>query len=96
MTRICEVRNHQLIIPMPEHYEHKTVRVLIEDEVQEESYEEEMKRAMQDPRFLADMREVMGGWAGSSSIKNFRMNGYELGQITPRSLKAGGHFRRHM
>ena len=59
MTRICEVRNNQLVIPMPESYERRTVRVLIEDEVQEESYEDEMKRAMQDPRFLADMREVM-------------------------------------
>ncbi len=59
-TRICEVQNHQLVIPMPKEYEHKKVRVIIEDAPK--TKEEKIRLMMQaanDPLFQADVAEIM-------------------------------------
>lgn len=60
MTRICEVRNNQLIIPMPKEYEHKTVRVFIDDApTSKEEKISLMMQAANDPLFQADVAEIM-------------------------------------
>ena len=61
IQQVIPIAGNQIVMPLPQEFRgQKTLVVTLEDEAEtaQESYEEEMKRAMQDSRFVADMHEV--------------------------------------
>ena len=60
VKQVCDVKNEQIVIPIPDVFRgKKSVLITIDDTI--ESYTDKialMKKASCDPHFLADMQEV--------------------------------------
>lgn len=60
IRQVCEIKNNQLIINLPEDFKNKkSVFVTVEDSV--DKYDEKMlllKKASTDPLFIADIKEI--------------------------------------
>jgi hypothetical protein len=58
--QICSVKNHQLIITLPDNFEdNKKVMVMIDDEIDNRMLKlEQLREAMTDPLFLEDIAEI--------------------------------------